>query len=73
MYLKSRHLSALMLDYLSDRSGLEKLAQAAELIDVAVEEGFAANRIRPMEFGGDMGTKAVTAEVIDLVRTVAAR
>ncbi len=64
---------ALMLDYLSDRSGLEKLAQAAELIDVAVEEGFAANRIRPMEFGGDMGTKAVTAEVIDLVRTVAAR
>jgi len=34
---------------------------------LAVSAGFAANRIRPMEFGGDMGTRAVTAEVIALI------
>jgi 3-isopropylmalate dehydrogenase len=60
---------ALMLDYLADRADLTKLADAAQLIEAAVEEGFAANRIRPMEFGGDMGTRAVTAELIELVKT----
>ena len=29
--------------------------------------GFAANALRPMEFGGDMGTRAVTAAVIDQI------
>ena len=29
--------------------------------------GFAANTLRPMEFGGDMGTRAVTAAVIDQI------
>ena len=28
---------------------------------------FAANTLRPMEFGGDMGTRAVTAAVIDQI------
>jgi 3-isopropylmalate dehydrogenase len=60
---------ALMLDYLADKSGHQAPADAARLIDEAVHAGFAANRIRPMEFGGDMGTKAVTAEIVDLVRT----
>jgi 3-isopropylmalate dehydrogenase len=64
---------ALMLDYLAERAGLTKLADAAELIEAAVEEGFAANRIRPMEFGGDMGTRAVTAELIELVNTTGLR
>ena len=43
-----------MLDYLADRSGHEQLAEAARLVEAAVEAGFAAGRIRPMEFGGDM-------------------
>lgn len=54
----------LMLDYLADKSGNTALADAAQIIDAAVYDGFAANAIRPMEFGGDMGTVAVTAEVI---------
>ena len=31
----------------------------------AVEKGFAAGALRPMEFGGDMGTIAMTKAVID--------
>ncbi|MGI9301158.1 MAG: isocitrate/isopropylmalate dehydrogenase family protein [Gammaproteobacteria bacterium] len=58
---------ALMLDYLADKTGNNAKADAARLINNAVEAGFTANRIRPMEFGGDMGTKAVTDELISLV------
>ena len=54
---------ALMLDYLAEKSGDTRFANAAQHIEQAVETGFAANAIRPMEFGGDMGTRAVTAEV----------
>ena len=32
-----------------------------------MQRGFAEQRIRPMEFGGDMGTTAVTRELIALV------
>lgn len=59
--------AALMLDYLSERSGSQALSDAAHLIEAAVERGFEANRLRPMEFGGDMGTDAVTRELADLV------
>ncbi|MFC6687136.1 isocitrate/isopropylmalate dehydrogenase family protein [Jhaorihella thermophila] len=55
---------AMMLDYLADKSGNDRFARAAARVERAVEDGFAANAIRPMEFGGDMGTRAVTAEVI---------
>jgi len=55
---------ALMLDYLAEKSGDSIYSDAAALIDDAVQAGFEANAIRPMEFGGDMGTKAVTNEVL---------
>lgn len=61
---------ALMLDYLADKSDQPHLANAAALIERAVDAGFATNRLRPMEFGGDMGTKAVTREVIEQVKAV---
>jgi len=61
---------ALMLDYLAEKFDQSQLAKAAQLIDKAVDAGFAANRIRPMEFGGDMGTLAVTREVIELVKSI---
>ncbi|MEL6167770.1 MAG: isocitrate/isopropylmalate family dehydrogenase [Pseudomonadota bacterium] len=61
---------ALMLDYLAERASDEALTKAAGLIEAAVERGFAANRIRPMEFGGDMGTRAVTDEVLTQVSEV---
>jgi 3-isopropylmalate dehydrogenase len=60
---------ALMLDYLGDKTGNRSMVEASALIETAVERGFAANRIRPKEFGGDMGTRAVTAEIVDLVRS----
>lgn len=59
---------ALMLDYLSERTGNGAFADAAELIDTAVSDGFDAKRLRPMEFGGDMGTKAMTDALLDLLR-----
>ena len=55
---------ALMLDYLAERTGNTSLAEAARLVEHGVEQGFEANTIRPMEFGGDMGTVAVTDAVI---------
>ena len=55
---------ALMLDYLAEKSGDTRLEDAARCIEQAVEGGFAANALRPMEFGGDMGTRAVTNEVL---------
>ncbi|MEM8774288.1 MAG: isocitrate/isopropylmalate family dehydrogenase [Pseudomonadota bacterium] len=58
---------ALMLDYLAEKSEVDALADAAALIENAVTAGFSQNRIRPMEFGGDMGTKSVTNEVLSLL------
>jgi 3-isopropylmalate dehydrogenase len=58
---------ALMLDYLGDRTGLRAHADAAQLIDSAIQSGFEANRLRPMEFGGDQGTVALAREVVTLV------
>ncbi len=59
---------ALMLDYLAEKTGQSDLEAAAQSIENAVENGFAASRIRPMEFGGDMGTKAVTNTVLEIIR-----
>ncbi|MCZ4281484.1 isocitrate/isopropylmalate family dehydrogenase [Kiloniella laminariae] len=59
---------ALMLDYLADKASNDTLALAAKIIDDAIYHGFATKRIRPQEFGGDMGTKAITREVINLIR-----
>jgi 3-isopropylmalate dehydrogenase len=64
--------AALMLDYLADRSDLAAPAEAAQAIEQAVEAGFAARRLRPMEFGGDQGTRAVTAELVALIGEPAA-
>jgi 3-isopropylmalate dehydrogenase len=58
---------ALMLDYLAERYALEAHANAARMIETAIQTGFEANRLRPMEFGGDQGTGEVTREVIALV------
>ena len=61
---------AMMLDYLAEKTGCEEMTLAAGLIDAAVEAGFTANHIRPCEFGGDMGTRAVAAEVVAQLRIV---
>jgi len=58
---------ALMLEYLAQKIDRPALLDAAELIEVAVYQGFAQKRIRPQEFGGDMGTRAVTRELLTLL------
>lgn len=60
---------AMMLDYLADKADHQAFADAALAIDQAVQRGFEENRLHPMEFGGDMGTRAITRELIDLIRT----
>jgi 3-isopropylmalate dehydrogenase len=62
--------AALMLDYLGEKSATEAPARAARLIEAAVEAGFAAGQLRPMEFGGDMGTRAVTDRVLETLKSV---
>jgi 3-isopropylmalate dehydrogenase len=58
---------ALMLDYLAERYALEAHANAARMIETAIQTGFEAGRLRPMEFGGNQGTAELTREVIALV------
>lgn len=60
--------AGLMLDYLSDKCGLPELAQAATRVDQAVAQGFADRNLRPMEFGGNMGTQAIGAAVHQYLR-----
>lgn len=60
---------ALMLDYLAERAELDAPARAAALIEAAVEKGFSDKRLRPMEFGGDQGTKALTNELIAIIES----
>lgn len=62
---------ALMLDYLADQKDSENFAKAGQLVSDAVEKGFSENLIRPMEFGGDMGTQAVTQEVLTQIKASA--
>lgn len=59
--------SAMMLDWLAERSGSERAVLAARLIELSVEEGFRRNALRPAELGGSMGTRAMVAALLDLV------
>jgi 3-isopropylmalate dehydrogenase len=56
-----------MLEYLAEKTAQASLLDSANLIDAAVYQGFAENRIRPVEFGGDMGTLAVTSELLSML------
>jgi 3-isopropylmalate dehydrogenase len=62
---------AMMLDYLADRCDLPAYAVAAGRIEDAVASGFAAHDLRPMEFGGDMGTSAMTNAVLAHIQETA--
>ncbi len=58
---------SMMLDYLSEKFDDQSLADCSNLIDQSIERGFDENRLRPCESGGDMGTQAITEEVIALI------
>lgn len=58
---------AMMLEYLGEKTGEANYRDSANLIHTAVEAGFSDNALRPVEFGGDMGTTAITGEVLTRV------
>ncbi|HEX3501579.1 MAG TPA: hypothetical protein VHT04_19865, partial [Stellaceae bacterium] len=65
--------AAMMLEWLGHRHGIESCRAAAQMIDSAVERGYAERRIRPREFGGDQSTNEIAAAVIDGLRRVTTR
>lgn len=60
--------AAMMLDWLAVRSGDQRLADGAMMLDGAVREAFARARVRPIEFGGADGTTAITRAVLDILQ-----
>lgn len=56
--------SSMMLSWLGDRSGDDRLHEGAALIERAVERVFSLGGIRPMEFGGTHGTAEITRAVL---------
>ena len=57
--------AAMMLDWLAVRHGDARLADGATLVNAAVEKVFAQGIVKPMEFGGNSGTAAVTQAVLE--------
>lgn len=60
--------AVLMLQWLSHRHGIDALNEAAGVLERAVHRGYAEGAIRPAEYGGPDGTRAVGRKVADLVR-----
>ena len=54
----------LMLDWHGQRLDNPKMSEAAALLEAAVQHAFASNDLRPMEFGGDHGTREATRAVL---------
>ena len=60
--------ASLMLEYLSDKIKCKSTLLGSRLIETAIEIGFERNELRPIEFGGDMGTKAITETLSGLLK-----
>ena len=60
--------ASLMLEYLSDKTNCKSTLLGSRLIETAVEIGFERNELRPIEFGGDMGTTAITETLRSLLK-----
>jgi 3-isopropylmalate dehydrogenase len=56
--------AAMMLDWLADRHDHPPAAEAAQRIERAVDKAYAAG-LKPMEFGGKDGTKAIAGAVLN--------
>jgi 3-isopropylmalate dehydrogenase len=56
--------TAMMLDWLADKHGIEPAAEAGERIERAVDKVY-ADGIKPMEFGGSNGTVDIAKAVIE--------
>ena len=55
--------TAMMLDWLADKHGIEGAAEAGERIERAVDKAY-ADGIKPIEFGGGNGTADITKAVL---------
>jgi 3-isopropylmalate dehydrogenase len=55
--------TAMMLDWLADKHGLDNAAEAAERIERAVDKAY-ADGIKPTEFGGSNGTADIAKAVM---------
>jgi len=55
--------TAMMLDWLADKHGLESAAEACVRIERAVDKAYAGG-IKPMEFGGSNGTNDIAKAVL---------
>ncbi len=55
--------AAMMLDWLAERNGIDALAEDAMRIERAVDAVFASGTLKPFEFGGRDGTRAIAAAV----------
>ena len=55
--------AAMMLDWLADKHDLPVAAEAAQRIEGAVDKAYAAG-LKPMEYGGDDGTAAISKAVM---------
>ena len=62
--------AALMLDWLSERHGEARAAEAARRIERAVDAAYAGGGLRPCEFGGPDGTAAVTRRVLAAMQDI---
>ena len=59
--------AAMMLDWLADKHDVPAVAEAAQRIEHAVDEAYASG-IKPMEFGGNDGTRAISKAVMGALR-----
>jgi 3-isopropylmalate dehydrogenase len=57
--------AAMMLEWVGDRHQLALVSEAGALLEAAVARAFETRRLRPMEFGGDQGTREATEGVLD--------
>src|SRR6185503_7094466 len=55
--------TAMMLDWLADKHGVESAAEAGERIERAVDKAYAGG-VKPMEFGGSNGTADIAKAVL---------
>ncbi|MGA9329514.1 MAG: isocitrate/isopropylmalate family dehydrogenase, partial [Bradyrhizobium sp.] len=55
--------TAMMLNWLADKHGLESATEAGERIERAVDKAYAQG-IKPMEFGGKNGTADISNAVL---------
>lgn len=62
---------AMMLDYLGEKFDDHAFIECSQLIEQAVQRGFDEERLRPCELGGDMGTRAMTEAILELVAETA--